>query len=79
MYMGETEADLQSFISKLDCYRKVIGLNIDIMKTKLIADFPINMRLCERNHQSGGQVCLPKINLCCQQSKILIKYSYKKS
>ena len=51
--MEESAADLQSFIDKLDCYGKITGLNVSIKKAKVMTDFPINISLRGRNHQTG--------------------------
>ena len=43
--MGEHVADLQRFIDNLNSCGKMIGLNINIKKTMVMADFPINISL----------------------------------
>lgn len=45
VYLGESENDIQRFISQLDTYGKMIGLRISTKKTRIISDFPININL----------------------------------
>ena len=48
-YLGESEADIQKFLSNFDIYGKMIGLQISIKKTKLMSN--LNATLYLNNQQ----------------------------